>query len=729
MHVQIEIAGDACPLQRQAADELQGYLRQLFGIEAVMATAAPAADSGRTRFVLGLASAPHVRAACPQMPALSDQGHLVRRVDERTMVLAGGSAAAVAWAMYELGERYGIRYLLRGDVMPAAAGGFHLPDVDAVFEPLLRLRSWRQMNDLPTGPGLWSRAQQEAFIRQIFKLKYNGIYLCLWPQHPFIDFQVKGIRRRTATMLFGQRIPIDGDNIGREHLPDLPCLDHPELAEARTYEQKLAAGRRLIEGILQPARSLAMHISINVQPLEFPREFAPLLQQPTEAVQLGGLTCAEQGDLNQPDHVALAEATLRAYLDQWGDVDELNLSLPEHPHADARFRSCWQELDARHGLEAVAPLDDLLQMAQRNYLIPGGLDRATREFKSSIAMLHFLDGLLTRGDLLKRASDRGTTIGLDLGSNSEPLFPILERILWPGATVSTSLGYTASRAVRAMACMERLDPTRVPASLILTFQDDNVGSLPQVATPSLHLLAENMKRLGWRGFFTRHWPVGDLDPPAAYLARTSWGPVTPAAACDDHFTHVYGPQAVAELTGAMTLQEEATIILDLDFLSLFFPVLGIMLRSLEADQPMAEGLFHVRAMYEQAQRMLDRAAPKVPTDAGRRELAYWQTRLTFAVEALRENEHVHEGGVSLHAARSTEDVDERARLMAQARSHYEHAVAAGEAALKAMASQVRDESDRNSLAAYHHFLVREVREQANAVLAGARDVHVQTEPM
>lgn len=44
-----------------------------------------------------------------------------------------------------------------------------------MLEPVLRLRSWRQFNDPPTGPCLWSLAQQEAFIRQIFKIKYNGV--------------------------------------------------------------------------------------------------------------------------------------------------------------------------------------------------------------------------------------------------------------------------------------------------------------------------------------------------------------------------------------------------------------------------------------------------------------------------------------------------------------------------------------------------------------------------
>ena len=34
------------------------------------------------------------------------------------MILAGGSPVATMWAGYELVERYGVRYLLGGDVYP-----------------------------------------------------------------------------------------------------------------------------------------------------------------------------------------------------------------------------------------------------------------------------------------------------------------------------------------------------------------------------------------------------------------------------------------------------------------------------------------------------------------------------------------------------------------------------------------------------------------------------------
>ena len=721
-------APDADDLQRFAALELQRYLQRLFNVSAEIVTTAPA-DPGRC-FVLGLVSASHVQRTCGSLPALSPQGHLLRRVAPDTMILAGGGSTAVAWAVYELVERYGVRYLLHGDVFPESPGAFHLPDVDVVLEPILPLRSWRQFNDLPTGPAMWSLAQQQAFIRQIFKLKFNGIYLSLWPQHPFVDYEVRGIRRRSATFLFGQKIPIEADNIGREHLPEGPFLDNPEMLAARTFPEMLEAGRRLLNGILEAARNFGMHTAVAFQPLEFPAEFRPLLKQPTEGIQLGDLTCAERGDLMNPGHIELIRTALEAYLEQWGQVDACYLGLPEHPHADRYFRRCWQELDHKYRLEKDFPLEGLLARGQRNRLIPGGLERAEREFNSAVAMLHFFDRFFAGNDLLAQAAAQHVGINLGLGGNAEPLLPLLDRVLWEGGGISTSLGYTASRAVRSMHYMEGLDASKVPAVLIVTLQDDNIGSVPQVATENIHVLFQALQRLGWRGIFTRHWPIGDLDPTAAYVARASWDAgVTPRAAYEDHFTHVYGAASTESLCQVMRILEDATIVLDLDFLSLFFPILGIMCRSVEAEESMPVGLFHVRAMYEECRRILLRLRDEPGPAAGKAELAYWISRLDFAIQALAEKELLCEGGMQVHAARAAReasDAKEAAQHLAQAQDLYRRAIEAGEAALHAAASQVRDDSDRATLAAYYHFFVREVKEKVAELLGG--DAHPTSYP-
>ena len=55
-----------------------------------------------------------------------------------SMAIVGGSSAATLWGVYELVERYGVRYLLSGDVYPEKRQDFHLPEIDRVFEPVFR---------------------------------------------------------------------------------------------------------------------------------------------------------------------------------------------------------------------------------------------------------------------------------------------------------------------------------------------------------------------------------------------------------------------------------------------------------------------------------------------------------------------------------------------------------------------------------------------------------------
>ena len=698
-------------LQKLAAAELKGYLRRLFGLEAEI-VAGPAQGAG-ARFVLGLASDPFMQRAAGELPKLSQQGHLVRRTSAETMVLAGGSSAAVAWAAYELVERYGVRFLLHEDVFPDEPGPFRLPDVDALFEPVQKLRSWRQFNDLPTGPGLWTLQQQRLIIRQLFKLKFNSVYFALWPHHPFVDYEVDGIRRERACLLFGQKIPIDEDTIGREHLGDMPLLGNPEFLGAESFAETLAAGKRLIHSLIDLARSLGMHTAIGVQPMEFPLEFKPLLEQPSEPGQLGSLVISERGDLTNADHMALIRAKLGGYLDEYGEVDEVILGVPEHPQADLTYRQCWDELAAKYGLEPQFNIDELVAGSQRNYLTPGGPQRAEREFKSAVSMLHFFDHFMSSTDLLQQADARGVAVGLNVGTGGVEAFPFIDRVLWPGATIGTNLDYTSSRAVRRLHYMEQIDASKVPASLVVTLQDDNIGSLPQVATENIHHLLQKMHQLGWRGYFTRFWPIGDLDPTVAYLARASWDvSLSPRAAYADHFAHVYGAQSVEPLCQVMRMLEDVTVILDLDFLSLLFPVLGIMEGFVRRDRPMDTGLFHVRATYEQARRILERLIDLPGPSARDGNLAYWTGRLDFSIHALREVELLCAGGCEVAAAKQSY----AAPHLERAREFYGRAVAEGEAALTAWAGNVRDESDSNSLAAYYHFLVREVKQQTQEAL-------------
>ena len=297
---------------------------------------------------------------------------------------------------------------------------------------------------------------------------------------------------------------------------------------------------------------------------------------------------------------------------------------------------------------------------------------------------------------------------ITLGGSAEHLFAFIHRVLPPGFGMRTSVDYTTSRAVRRLDLLEQVDTSKMRATLTVTLQDDNVGHLPQVATENLAVLLDSSGRHGWDGFYTRHWALGDLDPTVAWLARASWGSgLTPRDAHADHVRHVYGADAVDPFCRALRMLEDATVILDLH-LGPLFPVHDIMRSCLLRSAPVTRNFCHVAAIYESVRRLLDRIGASdvdAPSKAG--NLDYWKSRLTFAILALHEFRLLQEAGAALAGANAADR--QRGLEIAQ------RAVGHARKALRAMASQVRDDSDRGALAAYNHFLLREVEQEIEAV--------------
>jgi hypothetical protein len=707
---EIRISPNADALQRFAADELRRYLHELFNLDGTICTRSVPRSSHR--FVIGTSNDKSL-PGFDKLPPLSREGHLVRRVDSHTMVLAGGSSAAAAWAVYELVWQWGVRFLLHGDVFPQNVA-FHLPAVDKVVEPTMSIRWWRQFNEHATGPAFWSLQQHDQFIRQLFKLKFNGIYLSIWPQQPFVQLEVDGIRRTSSAMLFGFDIPIDDETIGREHLSTFDRVIHPELGGAAAFEEQHGAGKRLMHAIITLAKRFDMRTAVAFQPLEFPVQFRPLLEKPSDRqLQLGGLTCAERGNLTNPRHLRLIRAWIDAHLEEFASVDELILSVPEHPQADDDFAPVWQDLSARRGLAHV-PIDDLLNRVRNDHLTDGGVERAEREFKSTLAMLHFYDQLFASSDVLARAGSKKVTFGVALGSGALESLSFIDRVLWPGAPVHLFLDYTAQRSVRRMHHMEGLASGRVPASIILTLQDDNIGSLPQVVTDSVHVLLQQMHRLKWQGYLLRYWPIGDLDPVTAYLSRASWDATLGVReSYQDHLERAVGARGSELFSQVLGLLEEATLILDVDFISLLFPVPDTMMRYLDKDAT-PEALHHVRGIYRQCRTLLDLIAGTCDREDAKGYVRYWTSRVAFAIGAIDEIQSLTQAGIAYRAARLARDGDDHdamRRALVDSELKFADAIRAGRRALQAAANNVRDDSDRWTLACYHHFLVREVEQK------------------
>jgi len=718
--IAIVISPAAPALEQKAAEELARYLQTLFGCLTQLDCKLP--DQAEALFLIGSPETNALvgQATGGQWPQLSEQGFVLRSLTHQgipTLVAGGGSPVATLWAVYELVQRYGVRYLLHEDVLPTKMEGFYLPRLDVTYEPVQKIRMWRVMNCLPHGPETWRLVQHQQFIDQLTKLKFNGIHLVLWPWHPFVDFSYQGIERSWATLNFRCTYGLDETSIGHDRVPRDNWSYNPEFDGAETYQEMLETGQRLMHNIINYAQDHGMRVSIAIQPLDFPAEFAPVLQETMPTDQLESLTVSERGDLTNPQHTGLVETVINAHLDTYPQVDEVIISTPEFPHFEQGVGKAWEALDARANLEPEYTLAGLIEQAERSHLNPYDTPRVLRELKSEISMLHFFNQFFDATNLLQRAHDENVTLGLSAGGGGEVvLLPIMDRLLWPEAHYRTSLGYTSSESIRKLYLAEQLDASKLPTALVLTLQDDNRGPLPQVATGNCHHLLDMMARCGWQGFCTRYWPIDELDPPAAYLSQASWdNSVTPKMAYDDHAAHVYGPQAVRPFNLAMVQLEQMTATLDTEYLGIFFPVPGITASNLDATEPMVPGLHYVRSIirrcrdiFAQMLELPDGSAAKEPN------LQHWIARCEFSMALIDQREQLKLAGCAWHAAASAKG-EERADHTQAFEHHLAQALQLGEQACWLLADHVRDDSDRGQLAAFNRFSLQEVREKADQI--------------
>jgi len=715
------VTGPAAPaLEQKAAEELARYLQMLFGFLPEIDCKLP--DQAEAIFVIGCPKTnPAVgQLAGQQWPQLSDQGFVLRKLSYRgipTIVIGGGSPVATLWAVYELLEHYGVRYLLHEDVLPAEMGAFFLPQVDAISEPVQKVRMWRVMNCLPHGPETWRLVQHQQFIDQLTKLKFNGIYLALWPYHPFVHYSYQGIECSSATLNHGDPYFLDETSIGHDRVPRDNWLYNPEFAGAETYQEMLEIGQKLINNIINYAQAQGMRVSIAIQPLEFPLEFAPVLQDSKSPEQLHALTVSEHGDLTNPQHIGLVETKFNAYLDTYPQIDEIIMWLPEFSTAEEGVVKAWESFDAKLNLEPEYTLAGLIEQAEQNHLNSGGPTRALHELKSDITMLHFFNQFFDTTDLLQHARDKNIIVSLGgCGGGGVVLLPIMDRLLWPDAHYMVG-SYTGSESVRNLHLWEQLDASKLPTSAILTLQDDNIGPVPQMATGNCHHLLDMMARCGWQGFYTRYWPIDELDPPAAYLARASWdNSVTPEMTYSDHASHIYGEAAVRPFNLAMAQLEQMTATLDTEYLGLFFPVPHITANNLRSTTPMTPGLHMIRGTIRRCRDIFARIL-ELPGGSRAKEanLNHWIGRCEFAMTLLDQKEQLHLAGCARQAFAEAKTDEEKEQHRQSFEQHVTQALALGEKACMLLADHIRDDSDRGQLAAYNQFCVSEVREESAAL--------------
>jgi len=699
--VAVVVGPAADDLERYAAEQLCGYLDKLYGMKIRPGATWP--SSAEIGFLVGSpATNPLAGRALggAGWPKVSDQAVVLKGAwldGKRALVIGGGSPRATLWAVYTLVERWGVRYLLHGDLLPKRPPEFRLPEEDLVLEPKLPIRQWRVINDFAMGPESWGMADYRPVLDQLAKLRFNRIFVSIWPYQPFLHFEARGVKRKWATLWYDYHYPITDDMPGRSLFGRASEFWNPDLPRGASYGAFTAAGQRLVHELMEYAHRRGMDCVITATLTEFPPEFAPLLAHPQKVQQLGEMTIVPgpQTKLTDPGLTELASAVLRATVNTYPEADRVAVGMPEFRQWAGQFEQAWASLDRKHGLAKVAKLDDVVAAAKRRVDYPGGAERALQEVKGDIVALEFYDRLLNEIGVLKQS--RRPDMRFMFDAVAEELFPVLPRLVPPGSETMNFIDYTPSRVVRRRNVLAQLPSRELPAVLIVTLHDDNVGVLPQLATGSLHELTIELRRHGWAGFSTRYWLTGDHDPCLAYLAKAAWDDrATPTSVYVDQIRAACGEAATPEMLTVLAAVEAATIDLEWHGLGLTFPVPGMMMKHWTPD-PMPPELLKVRERYQRALEAARRAVAKAPADR-RDYAAYWVGRLEFGVGYLNAVALVRQAAIA-----------EKQNDLSGAALHAQNALAQVRTAIESYARVARDQSDRGAIATMAEYVYRPLK--------------------
>ena len=704
--ITVIVSENAPELERFAAEQLCDYLEKLFGLQTrPMSNVSAKAEA---LFLIGsLDTDLAVQGKMEEnaFPPVGEQGFILRRVQFQgrpSLVLRGGSPRATLWAVYELVERWGVRYLLHRDMLPPL-DTFYLPDVDIVMEPTLSVRQWRVINDFACGPESWGMADYRPVLDQLAKLKFNRILLSVWPWQPFLHYEVKGVKRESATLWFDFHYPITDDMVGRHLFGDEEEFWNPDLPRGASYEAFTAAGEQLIHNLIDYAHHRGMECVIVATLTEFPPEFAPLLKDVQEVHQLAELTVvpSAETDIDDPALTELATAVLRATVDTYPEVDYVALGMPEFRQWSGLYERAWQALDAKYCISSQRPLDDVLTAATQRAAYPGGEERALQEVKGDIVALYFYDRLLNEIYGLKES--RRPDMKFIYNSVAEELFPVLESLVPRGWETLNFVDYTASRIVKRREVLESVPSREHACSLIYTLHDDNVGLLPQLATGSLYELTQDLYRYGWAGFSTRYWLIADHDPCVTYLAKAAWEEgIRHEDVYRDQIRAVCGAGCIEDMLTTFREVEATTVALEEHGLGLTFPVPG-MLTKHWTPQPMSDELVADRQGYQRALDAAYRAREKAQP-SGQSYVDYWIGRLRFGIGYLDMIAAVRRAAIAEADQKPTEAIQHAGTALVTARE-----------ALEAYADVARDQSDRGAIAVMNEYVYRPLKEKVAAL--------------
>lgn len=500
--------------------------------------------------------------------------------------------------------------MLFGDLDPVSPPPFGLDGIDVVKEPTQRERGWHFLNHRPTDSGSWGLDEFRRVSKQLAKLKFNRVTVEVDVGAPFVHFEYSGVKRQTGVLWDDDQFRVSGDTAGRKVFGGAKMFENPAFVGATTYEQRIAAGTKLLSGVIDAAHEFGMTVHFQFPVTEFPpdfRKFTPSYSGPLIFPPKIGV---EWTDFAGNDKAAnLAKAQTRAYLDTYSNLDGV-------------------ELRDRTGESQLNPLRQLFSDPSF-WKRPNG-----------------------RGWDVRSSFNRGESQRLVSA-------PFLDRD-------------------------RKADSVAGAAVIFLNYRTDYVlprwhGGLPKQL--------DQAKQIAPDGFQVKSAGISDLDLPAYWLSRVSFGnSVTLGEACVEMLEPVCGQGVAERVLMAMRQISYAQLLMD-DWLWLGEPLSHSTIKRLASVmESKTSSWSSAKDHYLNAMNEMYRANTRA-REGGRAYTLYWARRCEFAFEYMNCIEAVRKAGI----AEQTNDT-------ATQITELEKAIESLNNALNAMAAVARSNSDGGLIA-------------------------------
>lgn len=323
--VQVVHGPKAAPLEKLAASELADILKRVFDDVEIHSGRVIARQAGPILFVGSPATNPGIARNSFDWPKVTDQGIVIRSQDEKKLyAVGGGSPAATLWAVYELGHRLGIRYLLRGDIDPLNKRPLDLSGIEATIEPQVRQRGWETLGAGAHSFESWGLADHQRVIRQLARMKFNHFILKIEPWHPFLKYDFKGVTKTTGTFWHGRKYPLTGDVVGKKAFGGAKFFEHPTFAGTESPAERRSAQQRFLTSLIASAREYGMSVSVQVRRTRFAPEFTKVL--PGSSGKPGQLLSVSPANIQKPEREAqmLFAAGMKSWFKTYPGVDAVS---------------------------------------------------------------------------------------------------------------------------------------------------------------------------------------------------------------------------------------------------------------------------------------------------------------------------------------------------------------------------------------------------------------------